>query len=98
MFNEQSLQFQEKIMERSGLGDETYLPEGTYFLGTLDMFCIAMSHGNCLYHNSVSAICRLDHWSISAIHFHHLRLCREFAPLALAISPSLGCVSSSYNE
>ncbi|DBA86074.1 TPA: Protein Nef [Trebouxia sp. C0004] len=27
MFNEQSLQFQEKIMERSGLGDETYLPE-----------------------------------------------------------------------
>ena len=28
MFNEQSLEFQEKIMERSGLGDETYLPEG----------------------------------------------------------------------
>ena len=28
MFNEQSLEFQEKIMQRSGLGDETYLPEG----------------------------------------------------------------------
>ena len=28
MFNEQSLEFQEKIMERSGLGDETYLPHG----------------------------------------------------------------------
>ncbi|KAL3157470.1 Ataxin 2-like [Trebouxia sp. C0010 RCD-2024] len=27
MFNEQSLEFQEKIMQRSGLGDETYLPE-----------------------------------------------------------------------
>lgn len=30
MFNEQSLEFQEKIMQRSGLGDETYLPEGVY--------------------------------------------------------------------
>ena len=28
MFNEQSLEFQQKIMERSGLGDDTYLPEG----------------------------------------------------------------------
>lgn len=28
MFNEQSLEFQEKIMERSGLGDDTYLPHG----------------------------------------------------------------------
>lgn len=28
MFNEQSLNFQEKIMERSGLGDDTYLPHG----------------------------------------------------------------------
>lgn len=27
-FNEQSLAFQEKIMERSGLGDDTYLPDG----------------------------------------------------------------------
>ena len=29
VFTEQSLEFQEKIMERSGLGDETYLPTGT---------------------------------------------------------------------
>lgn len=28
VFTEQSLDFQEKIMERSGLGDETYLPSG----------------------------------------------------------------------
>ena len=28
VFNDQSLEFQEKIMERSGLGDETYLPNG----------------------------------------------------------------------
>lgn len=27
-FTQQSLEFQEKIMERSGLGDETYLPAG----------------------------------------------------------------------
>lgn len=36
MFNEQSLEFQEKIMQRSGLGDETYLPEGTYLCALLD--------------------------------------------------------------
>ena len=28
VFNEQSLEFQDKIIERSGLGDETYLPDG----------------------------------------------------------------------
>ncbi len=45
MFNEQSLQFQEKIMERSGLGDETYLPEGTHFTGSLDIVWSVVSHG-----------------------------------------------------
>lgn len=28
VFTEQSMEFQEKIMERSGLGDNTYLPMG----------------------------------------------------------------------
>ncbi len=27
-FTEKSMEFQRKIIERSGLGDETYLPEG----------------------------------------------------------------------
>ncbi|KAJ4876832.1 3-ketoacyl-CoA synthase 9 [Raphanus sativus] len=29
-FNESSLEFQRKILERSGLGEETYLPEGLH--------------------------------------------------------------------
>ena len=28
-FTEKSLDFQQKIIDRSGLGDETYLPDGT---------------------------------------------------------------------
>ena len=28
MFDERALDFQEKILDRSGLGDETYLPDG----------------------------------------------------------------------
>ena len=29
-FNEKSLSFQQKILERSGLGEETYLPDGVH--------------------------------------------------------------------
>jgi 3-ketoacyl-CoA synthase len=36
VFSEQSLEFQEKIMERSGLGDETYLPPGTVIFRKAD--------------------------------------------------------------
>ena len=28
VFSEKAMQFQERIMEKSGLGDETYLPPG----------------------------------------------------------------------
>ncbi len=50
MFNEQSLQFQEKIMERSGLGDETYLPEGMHVLAVWICFALPCLMDNCQYH------------------------------------------------
>ena len=58
-------------MERSGLGDETYLPEGMHVLAVWICVALPCLMDKCLYHNSVSAICRLDHWSMSAICFHH---------------------------
>lgn len=35
-FTEKSMDFQVKIIERSGLGDETYLPEGR------SLFCLLL--------------------------------------------------------
>lgn len=32
-FTPESLEFQRKVLERSGLGEETYLPEGAWFCG-----------------------------------------------------------------
>ena len=32
IFNESSLEFQSKILKRSGLGDETYLPEAIHYV------------------------------------------------------------------
>lgn len=44
VFTDLSLEFQEKIMERSGLGDETYLPEGMllniWILSYLTNICV----------------------------------------------------------
>ena len=31
-FNKESLEFQQKLLERSGLGNETYLPAGVHVL------------------------------------------------------------------
>ena len=102
MFNEQSLQFQEMIMERSGLGDETYLPEGMHFLGSLSMFCTAMFHG----HPFVPQLCVSNLSSLPLVYVSNMlsapQVCVKnllSVPLVFAtIFPSLGYVSSSYSE
>ena len=43
-FNEQSLAFQEKIMERSGLGDDTYLPDGMLVLDVIRQAACSFTH------------------------------------------------------
>lgn len=102
MFNEQSLQFQEKIMERSGLGDETYLPEGMWFFGGLDTFCNAVSHRLVF----VPQVCLSNLLSLSLVCVSNMlsapQVCVKnllSVPLVFAtIFPSLGYVSSSYSE
>ena len=47
-FTEKSMEFQRKIIERSGLGDETYLPEGRYvqtlLFPALPSICSSLRH------------------------------------------------------
>lgn len=97
MFNEQSLQFQEKIMERSGLGDETYLPEGMHVFGSLDMFCTAVCYGQLF----APQVCVSSLSSLTLVYNSNMlsapQVCvrgLHFAPLVFAtIFPSLGYVS-----
>ena len=44
-FTEKSLDFQQKIIDRSGLGDETYLPDGSPLVGLCMQQCIGLRRG-----------------------------------------------------
>jgi hypothetical protein len=91
MFNEQSLQFQEKIMERSGLGDETYLPEGMHVFGSLDMFCTAMSHGQPFVPQHLVS-------NLSSLPLVYVSNMLPAPQVCLKKLPSVGYVSNLYSD
>lgn len=54
MFDERALDFQEKILDRSGLGDDTYLPDGECWtllplLMSRSDVCTGAMHEPCQY-------------------------------------------------
>ena len=83
MFNEQSLDFQRKIMARSGLGDDTYLPDGEPL--HIIFTCIAITH----FISQAFSCSTLT----AAVHSHiTLQLSALFASLHVcAIKSARGC-------
>lgn len=53
-FTEKSMEFQRKIIERSGLGDETYLPEGEEKPQGLSPATHLDAPGSALHHSAVA--------------------------------------------
>ncbi len=50
VFSQEALTFQDKIVARAGLGDETYLPEGV-------LFAMTNAHGPCLHQHAQNTRC-----------------------------------------